>query len=63
MDQNQEENNNNFEDIEPPEIQPKQKKELSQKQIEHLNNIRVKALEKKKEMKKITEKSSKLKEI
>ena len=27
---------------------PKQKKELSQKQIDHLNNIRIKALEKKK---------------
>ena len=30
---------------------PKKKKELSQKQIEHLNNIRVKALEKKREIK------------
>ncbi len=31
-------------------IQPK-KKQLSLKQLEHLNNIRVKALEKKKEIK------------
>ncbi len=30
---------------------PKKKKELSQKQIEHLNYIRVKALEKKREIK------------
>ena len=30
------------------EVEPKQKKELSQKQLEHLNNIRVKALEEKK---------------
>ena len=33
------------------EIPIKKKKELSQKQIEHLNNIRVKALEKKREIK------------
>jgi len=31
--------------------QPKKKKELSQKQIEHLNNIRIKALERKREIK------------
>jgi len=31
--------------------QPKKKRELSQKQIEHLNNIRIKALEKKREIK------------
>ena len=36
------------ENEQPLEIsQPKKKKELSQKQIEHLNNIRIKALEKK----------------
>ena len=53
--------NNNIENIESPSniekdvedvevIQPK-KKQLSLKQLEHLNNIRVKALEKKKEIK------------
>ena len=31
--------------------QPKKKRELSQKQIEHLNNIRIKALERKREIK------------
>ena len=30
--------------------QPKKKRELSQKQIEHLNNIRIKALEKKEKL-------------
>ena len=40
------------ENEQPLEIsQPKKKKELSQKQIEHLNNIRIKALEKKREIK------------
>ncbi len=53
--------NNNIENIESPSniekdveevetIQPK-KKQLSLKQLEHLNNIRIKALEKKKEIK------------
>ncbi len=53
--------NNNIENIESPSniekdvedvevIQPK-KKQLSLKQLEHLNNIRVKALQKKKEIK------------
>jgi hypothetical protein len=53
--------NNNIENIESPYniekdveeveiIQPK-KKQLSLKQLEHLNNIRIKALEKKKEIK------------
>ena len=49
--------NNNIENIEIEKdveevetIQPK-KKQLSLKQLEHLNNIRVKALEKKKEIK------------
>ena len=36
------------EQIQQPQIK---KKELSQKQIDHLNNIRVKALEKKREIK------------
>ncbi len=40
-----------------------QKKKLSEQKLQHLANIRVKALEKKKEMKQITEKANKLKEI
>ena len=44
-----EQNDNNEEEIQQqPQIK---KKELSQKQIDHLNNIRVKALEKKREIK------------
>ena len=46
-----ENNNNTQENIQAEEIEEvehKQKKELSQKQLEHLNNIRIKALEKKK---------------
>jgi len=39
------------------------KKKLSEQKLQHLANIRVKALEKKKEMKQITEKANKLKEI
>ena len=39
------------------------KKQLSEQKLQHLANIRVKALEKKKEMKEITEKANKLKEI
>ena len=43
-----EQNENNEEEIQQqPQIK---KKELSQKQIDHLNNIRVKALEKKREI-------------
>ena len=38
-----------IEEISKP--QQKQKKELSEKQIQHLNNIRIKALEKKREIK------------
>ena len=41
----------------------KPKKQLSEQKLQHLQNIRVKALEKKKEMKVITEKANKLKEI
>ena len=44
------------------EIKPT-KKQLSEQKLQHLANIRVKALEKKKEMKQITEKAKKLKEI
>jgi hypothetical protein len=39
------------------------KKQLSEQNIQHLSNIRVKALEKKKQMKEITEKANKLKEL
>ena len=45
-----EQNDNNNEQEEQIEQIPKKKK-LSQKQIDHLNNIRVKALEKKREIK------------
>jgi hypothetical protein len=39
------------------------KKQLSEQKLQHLSNIRVKALEKKKQMKEITEKANKLKEL
>ena len=46
------------------DIKPvKKKKQLSEQKLQHLANIRVKALEKKKEMKQITEKANKLKEL
>jgi hypothetical protein len=41
----------------------KPKKQLSEQKLQHLSNIRVKALEKKKQMKEITEKANKLKEL
>jgi hypothetical protein len=41
----------------------KPKKQLSEQKLQHLQNIRVKALEKKKQMKEITEKANKLKEF
>ena len=41
----------------------KPKKQLSEQKSQHLQNLRVKALEKKKQMKEITEKANKLKEI
>ena len=41
----------------------KPKKQLSEQKLQHLQNIRVKALEKKKEMKVITEKANKLKRL
>jgi hypothetical protein len=41
----------------------KPKKQLSEQKLQHLQNIRVKALEKKKQMKEITEKANKLKEL
>ena len=46
-------------DVKPTKI----KKQLSEQKLQHLANIRVKALEKKKEMKQITEKANKLKEL
>jgi hypothetical protein len=39
------------------------KKQLSEQKIQHLSNIRVKALEKKKQRKEITDKANKLKEL
>jgi len=51
-----------LEDTDENTIKPK-KKQLSEQKLQHLQNIRVKALEKKKEMKEITEKANKLKEI
>ena len=45
------------------EIDIKPKKQLSEQKLQHLSNIRVKALEKKKQMKEITEKANKLKEL
>jgi hypothetical protein len=47
--------------LEDTEVKPK--KQLSEQKLQHLANIRIKALEKKKEMKAITEKVNKLKEI
>ena len=47
------------EDVKPTKI----KKQLSEQKLQHLANIRVKALEKKKEIKQITEKANKLKEL
>ena len=48
-------------DIDTSFIKPK--KQLSEQKLQHLSNIRVKALEKKKQMKEITEKANKLKEF
>ena len=42
-----------IEDEEIPQPQPKPKRQISDAQREHLNNIRAKALEKKREMKSI----------
>ena len=47
--------------LEDTEIKPK--KQLSEQKLQHLANIRVKALEKKKEMKQMTEKVNELKKI
>ena len=44
-------------DVKPP------KKQLSEQKLQHLANIRIKALEKKKEIKEISEKVNKLKEL
>ncbi len=45
------------------DTQVKQKKHLSEQKLQHLANIRIKALEKKREMKEISEKVNKLKQI
>ena len=52
-----------LEDTEIEEDVKPTKKKLSEQKLQHLANIRVKALEKKKEMKQITEKANKLKEL
>jgi len=55
-----------FIEVEEPEMETsfrKPKKELSAQQLQHLANIRQKALIKKKEMKMITEKANKVKEF
>ena len=50
-----------LDDVETSHVKPK--KQLSEQKLKHLETIRVKALEKKREMKEITEKANKLKEI
>ncbi len=45
------------------EIEIKPKKQLSEQKLQRLANIRVKALEKKKEIKQLTEKANELKKI
>ncbi len=40
------------------QVSENQKKQLSEQKLQHVQNIRVKALEKKKEMKVITEKAN-----
>ena len=47
--------------LEDTETETKPKKQLSEQKLQHLANIRVKALEKKKEMKQMTEKVNELK--
>ena len=48
--------------LEDTDVAPKPtKKQLSEQKLQHLANIRVKALEKKKEIKQITEKANNLK--
>ena len=49
--------------LEDTEIEEVKQKKLSEQKLQHLANIRVKALEKKKEMKQITEKANKLKKL
>ena len=49
--------------LEDTETETKPKKQLSEQKLQHLANIRVKALEKKKEMKQMTEKVNELKKI
>ncbi len=45
------------------DIKPTKKRKIQRAKLQHLANIRVKALEKKKEMKQITERAIKLKEL
>ena len=60
---NQENNSLDDIDTEVDTSVRKPKKQLSEQKLQHLQNIRVKALEKKKQMKEITEKANKLKEF
>ena len=50
-----------LDDTEIEDVKPK--KQLSEQKLQHLANIRVKALEKKKEMKQMTEKANEFKKI
>ena len=50
-----------LDDVETPHIKPK--KQLSEQKLKHLETIRIKALEKKREMKAIIKNANKSKEI
>jgi len=52
-----------LDDVDVDSSYQKPKKQLSEQKLQHLQNIRVKALEKKKQMKEITEKANKIKEL
>ena len=52
-----------LDDVDVDSSYQKPKKQLSEQKLQHLQNIRVKALEKKKQMKEITEKAKLLKKL
>ena len=52
-----------LDDVDVDSSYQKPKKQLSEQKLQHLQNIRVKALEKKKQMKEITDKANKIKEL
>ena len=52
-----------LDDVDVDSSYQKPKKQLCEQKLQHLQNIRVKALEKKKQMKEITEKANKIKEL